>query len=124
MAKIKFNMIDWGPTIMLGLIRTWLSGIIFIILCLIINPSEDMTLETLIVGVVFYPVIALFLGGVFYLVSLIPMAGLLARIIWFFLFCLGDPIVYIINRNTDIFKKAQLKIVNFEIILLVLKNEE
>ena len=126
MAKIEFRKIDWGPTIKLGLIRTWLSGIVlfivFFILSAATDDSVDLTVSELIIGLVFYPIGALIMGGIFYLVSFIPMAELLTRIVWMFFFCLGDPILYILNRNTDLFDKIELKFFNFELFLLVEKD--
>ena len=128
MAKIEFSKIDWGPTIKLGLIRTWLSGIVLFIILFIMSAaaddySADLTVGVTIIGLLFYPIVALIIGSIFYLVSFIPMAELLTRIVWMFLFCLGDPILYILNRNTELFNKIELKFFNFELFLLVLKDE-
>ena len=124
MAKIEFSKIDWGPTIKLGLIRSWLSGIVLLLIIFATDDSTDLTVGTMIIGMMFYPIVALIIGGIFWLISFIPMAGLLARIIWTLLFCLGDPIVYILNRTTDIFNKIELKFFNFQIFLVVLKDNE
>ena len=127
MAKIEFSKIDWGPTIKLGLIRSWLSGIVFMILITVMliatDDTSDLTPTNVILTVVLFPFLSLVIGGIFWFISFIPMAGMLARIIWTLLFCLGDPIVYILNRTTDIFNKIELKFFNFELFLVVLKDE-
>jgi hypothetical protein len=125
MARISLKQINWGPTIKLGLIRSWLSGIVLIILGLVLDDgSSDLTLGGIIMMWVLYPILALFIGGIFWLISFIPMAGLLTRIVWTLIFCLGDPIVYILNKTTDIFNKIELKFFNFELFLVVLKDDE
>ena len=131
MTKIEFSKIDWGPTIKLGLIRTWLAGLVLLVGSFIIGAAtgDSMNLAggeaiiAVIIVLLLYPIVALIMGGIFYLVSFIPMAELLARIVWTFLFCLGDPILYILNRNTDLFDKIELKFFNFKLFLFIEKDE-
>lgn len=122
MKRIPFKQIAWGATIKLTLARAWASGfvmgiLVFLLITLLGGPFG---FTELLMAWIIFPFILPLWG----LLSLIPMGWIaFQRFIGALLLCVGDPILYILNRKFGIFNYIDLKPINFVVFLYVLKPE-
>ena len=120
MNGIPFRQIDWGPTIKLGLARSWSAGFVCMILIMVTNRSVGF-IELLPLWV-FYPIISVLFGVLSWVTSLFK-GGWLARPLGVLFLGWGDPILFLLSRVLGIFNYADLKLINFVIFLYVLKKK-
>ena len=121
MDGIPFRQIDWGPTIKLGLARSWSAGFVCMILVMVTNRSAGF-IELLPLWV-FYPIISVCFGALSWVASLFK-GGWLARPLGVLLLGWGDPILWLLSKGLGIFNYANLKLINFVIFLYILKKED
>lgn len=111
---ISLKRVNWGPTLKLALVRAWLAGFVLIMLGLIVGATP-FDIPMIIMSMVLYPILSIIAGFIFYLLSFLPMGWGFA-IMGTLLFCLGDPLLYILNKKVkafQIFNNYDLKPINF-----------
>ena len=123
MRGIPFRQISWGPTMVLGLARSWSAGFVLMVLLMVVTNRDEVGFIELLLVWLFYPIMGLFIGLMSWFTSLFK-GGWLARPLGVLLLCWGDPILYILSRVLGIFNYADLKLINFVAFLYVLKEEE
>lgn len=121
MDGIPIRQIDWGPTIKLGLARSWSAGFVFMILVMVTDRSVGF-IELLQLWV-FYPILSVLLGVLSWITSLSKLGGL-ARPLGVLLLGWGDPILFLLSRVLGIFNYADLKLINFEMFLYIKRGKQ
>lgn len=123
--KIPLQRIDWGPTIKLALVRSWVAGFVLVMLVLVIGTASLDEMPHLILTIVLYPIVSIVAGLIFYLLSHLPMGWGFA-LMGTLLFCWGDPILYILVKKIRAFNEFNnydLKLINFRPFIVLEKQE-
>lgn len=105
-AFSDLSRVHWGSTLKLALSRSFASGIVWAIIFAVTGHS-DMGTPFYVMPLI-WPLLALPLAATFHFLGMIlraipipfvPLLGLWFQFIGSLLICLGDPLVYLINRS-------------------------
>ena len=125
MAKFSFSdlgRVQWGSTLKLTLARGFFAGIVWAI---IIGASQGAPISVLLVWPFMWAIIAVPLALFLQLIGMIFGAFMTLLGQWFhfvgsLMICIGDPIVYLINRSFPaLLNIADLSIIKFQPMIFV-----
>ena len=113
----------WGTTIKLAIFRSWCTGFTWVLLADILSGGN--TPERFYIGflIIFFgsPLAMPFIALTLFLMLIIPLtlARNCSRYLTILCFCLGDPIMYLLQKLTGVFRDVELKFFNSAAILFV-----